>query len=92
MVKKLYVGNLPWGASEEGIKDLFSQYGQVNSVSIITDRETGRSRGYGFVEMEDAEEAMNSLNGKEYEGRALRISEATGRKEGGGGGGRRREF
>ncbi|MFP4164306.1 MAG: RNA recognition motif domain-containing protein [Chitinispirillaceae bacterium] len=89
MIKKLYVGNLPWKASEEGIRDLFSRYGEVNSVSIIVDRETGRSRGYGFVEMEGAEEAMNSLNGKEYEGRALRISEATGRKSSDN---RRREF
>ncbi len=84
-MKKLYVGNLAWGASEDSLKNLFSQFGNVSSVSIITDRETGRSRGYGFVEMDNAEEAMNSLNGKDFEGRALKISEATGRKEGGGG-------
>ncbi|MDR0305230.1 MAG: RNA-binding protein [Chitinispirillales bacterium] len=80
-MNKLYVGNLAWAASEDKLKELFSQYGKVHSASIITDRETGRSRGYGFVEMDNAEEALGALNGQDFEGRPLKISEATGRKE-----------
>jgi len=80
MVKKLYVGNLSWGTTEESLKELFSKHGNVVSVSIITDRQTGRSRGFGFVEMENADDAIQQLNGKEFQGRSLKVSEATGRK------------
>ncbi len=80
MSKKLYIGNLSWGTTDEALKDLFSQYGKVESASIITDRETGRSRGFGFVEMENAETAIHNLNGKEFQGRHIKVSEATGRK------------
>ena len=82
MSKNLYVGNLPWKATEQELHDLFSQYGQVNSVKIISDRETGRSRGFGFVEMEDGgEEAMQTLNGAEFGGRNIRVNEARPRQE-----------
>jgi hypothetical protein len=80
MSKKLYVGNLSWGTTDEALKDLFSQYGKVESASVITDRETGRSRGFGFVEMENAEDAIHNLNGKEFQGRHIKVSEATGRR------------
>ncbi len=93
MSKKLYVGNLPFNASPEQIQDLFGNYGEVQSVKIITDRETGRSRGFCFVEMENAENALNELNGREFEGRKLTVSEAREREQrpggGNGGGGRR---
>ena len=80
MVKKLYVGNLSWGTTEDSLKELFSKFGQVSSASIITDKQSGRSRGFGFVEMENADEAMHALNGKEFQGRSIKVSEATGRK------------
>ena len=80
MSKKLYVGNLSWGTTEDNLKELFSNFGDGVSASIITDRQTGRSRGFGFVEMDNGEQAMHELNGKEYQGRHLRVSEATGRK------------
>lgn len=79
-MKKLYVGNIPWKATEEDLKKLFSEFGDVDNVRIITDRETGRSRGFGFVEMNDAEEAMNNLNDSEFMGRTLRVNEARDRK------------
>lgn len=80
MSKKLYVGNLSWGTTEEKLRELFSQYGKVDSAAIITDRQTGRSRGFGFVEMENAEDAVHNLNGKEFLGRHIKVSEATGRR------------
>jgi RNA recognition motif-containing protein len=80
MSKRLYVGNLSWGTTEDSLKNLFSQFGKVDSASIITDRQTGRSRGFGFVEMENADEAVHQLNGKEFQGRHIKVSEATGRK------------
>jgi RNA recognition motif-containing protein len=89
--KKLYVGNLSFTSSEEEIKTMFSQFGEVTSVTIIKDRDTGRSRGFGFVEMENADAAIAQLNGKEFGGRALTVNEARereDRKRGGGGGGR----
>ena len=88
-VKKIYVGNLPWGASEADLRDFFSTVGEVHSVAVITDRETGRSRGFGFVEMDDgdADKAINQLNGRDMGGRPLRVNEAQGRRRGGGGGG-----
>ena len=86
---KLYVGNLPFTATDEGVRALFSKHGTVEKVSLITDRETGRPRGFGFVEMSnaDASRAMQSLNGADYEGRPLRVNEAEDRKRPGGGGG-----
>ena len=89
MPKKLYVGNLSFTSSEEEIKTMFSQFGEVTSVTIIKDRDTGRSRGFGFVEMENADAAIAQLNGKEFGGRALTVNEARereDRKRGGGGG------
>jgi RNA recognition motif-containing protein len=88
---KIYVGNLPFSASENEVRDLFSQHGTVESVSLITDRETGRPRGFGFVEMSraDATRAIQSLNGKDMGGRPLRVNEAQERGAGGGGGGPR---
>jgi cold-inducible RNA-binding protein len=89
--KRIYVGNLPFRATEEQIRDLFAQYGQVDSVAMITDRETGKFRGFCFVEMGDtaADSAIRALNGFQMEGRALRINEAMPRdnQRGGGGGG-----
>ncbi|MGC9512218.1 MAG: RNA recognition motif domain-containing protein [Fidelibacterota bacterium] len=80
----IYVGNLPWSTSEEELKALFEGYGSVESARIITDRESGRSKGFGFVEMSDdseAQKAMEELNGKELSGRALRVNEARPRRE-----------
>ncbi len=89
MTKKLYVGNLPFQTTEEDLSDLFSQAGNVESVRIITDRDTGRSRGFGFVEMgdEEADKAVESLNGTEMGGRPLTVNEARPQVNRGGGGG-----
>ena len=76
MAQKLYVGNLPFKATESEVEELFGQYGKVLSVKLITDRETGRLRGFGFVEMEDASEAMSALDGHDLGGRNLRVNEA----------------
>lgn len=78
MTKKMYVGNLAFQSTENDIVTLFNQFGEVKSVNLITDRETGRSRGFAFVEMsvEDADAAMQSLDGKSFEGRNLKINEA----------------
>jgi RNA recognition motif-containing protein len=86
---KIYVGNLPFSASESEVRELFAQHGTVESVSLITDRETGRPRGFGFVEMAraDATRAIQNLNGRELGGRALRVNEAQERTGGGGRGG-----
>jgi len=88
-LKKIYVGNLPFSATEDEIKDLFGQDGTVHSVALINDRETGRPRGFGFIEVDDdALSAMiQNLDGKEMDGRALRVNEAQDRPRGGGGGG-----
>lgn len=90
-MKKLYVGNLPWSTDEEELRKMFEEMGDVQSVALITDRETGRSRGFGFVEIDDegAEKAMNDLNGKDLGGRPLRVNEAQDkpRRSGGGGSG-----
>ena len=78
-MQRIYVGNLSFQTTEQGLSDLFAEHGTVNSVSIITDRITGRSRGFAFVEMNDdgeAKAAMDALNGKEYDGRPLRVAEA----------------
>lgn len=86
---KLYVGNLPFTATEDGVRALFAPHGTVEKLSLITDRDTGRPRGFGFVEMSnaDASRAMQALNGQDYEGRSLKINEAQERERGGGGGG-----
>jgi RNA recognition motif-containing protein len=78
MNKRIYVGNLPYNANEDEVRELFSRYGEVASVSLVTDRETGRPRGFGFVEMpaDDADEAISALDGKDMGGRQLRINEA----------------
>lgn len=90
MAKKLYVGNLSFTSNESSVNDLFSQFGTVESVRLITDRDTGRSKGFGFVEMstdEEAAAAINDLNGKEFEGRPLTVNEAKPQAPRSGGGG-----
>jgi cold-inducible RNA-binding protein len=86
---KLYVGNLPFSATEDSVRTLFSAHGTVEKISLINDRDTGRPRGFGFVEMSsaDASKAMQALNGKEFDGRSLKINEAQDKPRGGGGGG-----
>lgn len=78
MAKRIYVGNIPFTTKEEDLRTLFVDYGDVLSASVISDRETGRSRGFAFVEMEDedATRAIEGLNNKEYNGRTLKINEA----------------
>jgi RNA recognition motif-containing protein len=79
MGKKLYVGNLPYSATEQVLADTFAQVGSVESAKIITDRETGRAKGFAFVEMstdEEAQKAISQLNGSSWEGRAMTVSEA----------------
>jgi RNA recognition motif-containing protein len=91
MGKKLYVGNLSYGITESSLTELFGQHGSVQSAQIIMDRDTGRSKGFGFVEMgsdQEAQAAIQALNGKEIEGRALTVNEARPKTEGGGRGGR----
>jgi RNA recognition motif-containing protein len=99
MGKKLYVGNLPFSATEESLKEVFSRYGTVETVTIITDRSTGQSKGFGFIELstkQEAAEAISKLNNSEMDGRTLKVSEAlpqaprdsAGSKRGYGGGGR----
>ena len=90
---QLYVGNLDYGTTEQSLKDLFGQYGEVVSAKIIMDRETGRSKGFGFVEMgakNDAIKAISDLNGQEVNGRNIKVNEAQQKPAGGGGGGRDR--
>jgi RNA recognition motif-containing protein len=83
MSKKIYVGNLSYQTTEADLTDLFEQAGEVESVTIITDRDTGRSKGFGFVEMEGdgAEKAITQFNGTEFKGRALTVNEARPREE-----------
>ncbi len=75
---KLYVGNLPFTATEDAVRNLFADHGTVEKISLINDRDTGRPRGFGFIEMSnaDATRAMQALNGKDFDGRALKINEA----------------
>lgn len=92
MGKKLYVGNLSYNVTSQALEELFAQFGQVRSAEVIQDRDTGRSKGFGFVEMADdnaAQEAIRALNEKEHDGRPLTVNEARPRTErsGGGGGG-----
>jgi RNA recognition motif-containing protein len=88
-VSKLYVGNLPFTATEDSVRALFAAHGTVDKVALITDRDTGRPRGFGFIEMPDtdAAKAMQALNGQDFNGRALKINEAHDRDRAGGGGG-----
>jgi RNA recognition motif-containing protein len=85
-MKKIYVGNLPFSATEDQVRTLFAEHGEVESVALITDRETGRPRGFGFVEMapDAADAAIKALDGKDMDGRNLRVNEARPRNEGGG--------
>ncbi len=86
-MKNIYVGNLDFGATEEGIRSLFQPYGVIERVSLATDRETGRSRGFAFVEMADvaeADRAIEGLDGKEFGGRSLKVNEARPKTNGGG--------
>ncbi len=95
MAMRLYVGNLSYNTTNESLEQLFTEYGQVKSAQVVMDRDTGRSKGFGFVEMADngqAQAAINGLNSKEIDGRSLTVNEARPREErsggGGGGGGR----
>ncbi len=83
MAKNIYVGNLPWSATEEDVRAAFEAFGEVISVKLINDRETGRPRGFGFVEMEDqgALEAIESLDGSDFGGRNIKVNEARPRPE-----------
>ncbi len=83
MSKNIYVGNLPWSVTEEEIRNAFAAYGEVTSVKLIEDRETGRPRGFGFVEMEDqgALEAIEALDGTDFGGRNIKVNEAKPRVE-----------
>lgn len=91
MAMKLYVGNLSYNVSSSDLEQLFAQFGAVRSAQVITDRDTGRSKGFGFVEMSDdnaARQAIEALNEKEHDGRPLTVNEARPREDRGGGGGR----
>lgn len=96
MAKKLFVGGLSWGTSDEGLRQAFERYGSVDEAKVIMDRDTGRSRGFGFVTFmddDDAEKAMQAMNGAQLDGRAIKVNEAQDRPQrtgGGGGGGDRR--
>lgn len=95
MGKKLYVGNLSYQVTDRDLHNLFEPHGQIVSAQVVMDRETGRSKGFGFVEMSSAQEAdaaVMALNGQEQNGRRLTVNEARPRNEGGGGGGGRRNF
>jgi RNA recognition motif-containing protein len=89
MGKKLYVGNLPYSVRDSDLEDLFAAHGAVQSAQVIIERDTGRSKGFGFVEMsndQEAQEAISALNGRDMEGRTLTVNEARPKEEGGGGG------
>jgi RNA recognition motif-containing protein len=89
-VKKLYVGNLSYNVTSSDLEQLFGTYGEVRSAQVIQDRDTGRSKGFGFVEMSNdqaAQEAISALNEKDYDGRPLTVNEARPREDRGGGGG-----
>ena len=98
MAKKIYVGNMSYNTSEDTLRQLFAQYGEVASVNVITDRYTGRAKGFGFVEMatdDAARAAMAALNGREVDGRQMKVNEANDKprdsdRGGGGGGGKNR--
>lgn len=95
MSKKIYVGNLSFSSTEEELRAVFAPHGDVASVKVITDRDTGRSRGFAFVEMDDAsaaDDAIRALDGSELGGRSLRVNEAQDKRGGGGGGGGRGRY
>jgi RNA recognition motif-containing protein len=89
LVKKIYVGNLSWGVTDASLRAAFEPFGEVHSATVVNDRETGRSRGFGFVEMDaaDAERAIRELDGRDLDGRAMRVNEAQQKQRTGGGGG-----
>jgi cold-inducible RNA-binding protein len=90
-MKNIFVGNLDFAATESSIRSMFEPYGAVERVNLVTDRDTGRSRGFAFVEMtnsEEADRAITALNGANLDGRALNVNEARPKPQGGGGGGR----
>jgi RNA recognition motif-containing protein len=90
MAKNIYVGNLAWETTADDLLALFQEHGNVARAQVITDRETGRSRGFGFVEMDndsEAQKAIDALNGQDYKGRPLTVNEARPREDRGGGGG-----
>lgn len=84
---KLFVGNLPFSATEDSVRALFEPHGKIESLALINDRDSGRPRGFGFIEMSsaDAAKAMEALNGKNFEGRDLKVNEAQSRERSGGG-------
>ena len=87
---KIYVGNLNFASTDGGLRDLFGEHGEVEDVRIVTDRDTGRSRGFGFVTMPDhdqAQAAISAIDGREFDGRTLKVNEARPREDRGGGGG-----
>lgn len=89
-MKNIFVGNLSFGATESAVRSMFETYGTVDRVNLVTDRDTGRARGFGFVEMsvsEEADRAIAGLNGRELDGRALSVNEARPKEDRGGGGG-----
>ena len=91
MGRKLYVGNLPYSATENDISDKCAAFGSVESVKLVSDRDTGRSKGFGFVEMSsdsEAQAAIDGLNGADYDGRPMKVNEAKPQEKRGGGGGR----
>jgi len=91
--KKLYIGNIPFTSTEADLRAAFERHGEVSSVNVITDRESGRSRGFAFVEMDDAsaaDDAIRALDGSDLGGRNIRVNEAEDRREGGGSGSRGR--
>lgn len=90
MSKKIYIGNLPFSATEQDLRGLFETHGEIDSVNVIMDRETGRARGFAFVEMAEAsaaDNAIRALDGSDMGGRSLRVNEAEDKRGGGGGGG-----
>ena len=90
MTKRLFVGGLSWGTTDDGLRDAFSVHGDVSDAKVIRDRDTGRSRGFGFVTFnnpDEAESAVQAMNGATLDGRTLNVNEAQERREGGGGGG-----
>jgi RNA recognition motif-containing protein len=90
MSKRIYVGNLPYSATQDEVRELFAAYGSVTEVYLVTDRATGQPRGFGFVEMDDegADKAISALNDTDFGGRNLKVNEARARENRGGGGGR----
>jgi RNA recognition motif-containing protein len=95
MSKKLYVGNLPFTSTEDELRELFGRHGTVDSVNVITDRETGRPRGFAFVEMAEpsaATDAIRALDGTQFGGRSLKVNEAQDKRSGGGGFGRSQRY